>query len=103
MSSRVLLLAIALSLVGCKKKQAPMDPLVAEVHDGLKKFRNRMCECADIQCADRTQAELGGWIMSNKDRFTEVDAKSTPAQIAAAKQLSAEHNACAAKLAKQPR
>lgn len=116
--SRAWFLALALALaVGCKKKEAPpaqgtgaatasaplipKDPLVAEVHDGLRKFRNRMCECKDVACADQVQFQLGAWIMQHKDRFTDVDAKSSPEEIAAAKKISAEHIECAGKLVQQ--
>ncbi len=114
--SRAWLLALALALVGCKKKEAapkeggapasaapliPKDPLVAEVHDGLRKFRNRMCECKDVACADQVQFQLGAWIMQHKDRFNDVDAKSSPEEIAAAKKISAEHIECAGKLVQQ--
>jgi hypothetical protein len=115
MSARVLLaLALALALVGCKKKEAepagasgatvatgPMDPLVVEVHEGLEKFRDRMCACKDVQCADLVQIELGAWIMTNKDRFGEIDTKSTPEQIAAAKKISAQHIECAGNVVQQ--
>jgi hypothetical protein len=88
---------------GCKKKAAPageaMDPLVAEVHAGLTKYRDEMCACKDIACADQVQNALGQWIMKEQTRFTDVDKKSTPAQIAAAQKISAEHDACAKKLA----
>lgn len=115
--SRVWLLVLVLAVVGCKKKEAapakgsgaatasgpliPKDPLVAEVHEGLRKFRDRMCECKDVACADQVQFQLGAWIMQHKDRFAEVDAKSSPEEIAAAKKISAEHNECAGKVVQQ--
>ena len=119
--SRAWILAIALASIstvgGCKKKEAapapgsasasaapavvPKDAMVAEVHDGLRKFRNAMCECKDVTCADRVQLELGAWIMQHKDRFADVDKRSSPEEIAAAKQISAEHIECAGKLVQQ--
>jgi hypothetical protein len=111
----VLLVGAALA-PGCKKKSAepaagtagasaatadlgPMDPLVAEAHTGLKKFKDEMCACPNIECADGVQMRLGKWLMEHQDSFTTIDQKSTPAQIEAARKISAEHDACARKLA----
>lgn len=106
------MLLVAAAAGGCKKDKAadagaasataaasaslgPMDPLTAEVHEGLIGFRDRACKCVDYACANKAVNELGGWIMKNRDRFLEVDKKSTPAQIAAAKAITAELNTCA--------
>lgn len=109
-----LVLAAAFA-VGCKKDKdkapaggtaatatasgPPMDPLVAEVHAGLAKHRDEMCACPNIACADSVQLRLGNWLMTYQTRASEIDQKSTPAQIEAAKKISEEHQACARKLA----
>jgi hypothetical protein len=36
-----------------------MDPLVAEVHAGLKGFRDQACACKDIPCADKVHNDMG--------------------------------------------
>lgn len=107
-----LLVFAAATLGGCKTDKAPdagaasatgaasaslgpMDPLTAEVHEGLVGFRDRACKCVDFECANKVVNEMGGWILNNRERFKDVDQKSTPAQIAAAKAITAELNTCA--------
>lgn len=115
--SRVLTIALVLAaLGGCKKDKdqpapaggsaataaadlGPMDPLVAEVHAGLAKHRDELCRCQDLKCADNVQVQLGNWLMTYQARAAEIDQKSTPAQIEAAKKITAEHDACGRKLA----
>lgn len=114
----ILCLALSLGAVlagGCKKKNesapaggtaaasgtadlGPMDPLVAEIHAGLAKHRDEMCNCSNIQCADDVQFRMGAWLMQYQGKLQDIDTKSTPAQIEAAKKISAEHDACAKKL-----
>jgi len=77
----------------------PIDPLVAEVLDGLKGFRDTACACLDEVCADKAMNAMGQWLLTQGEHFKPVDQKATPAQQAEAKKLTAEMTECARKLA----
>ena len=68
----VLVFAMALAGVGCKKKNN-----VAEALAKMTDFRDRMCACADKACADKLNQEYMDWANKNSTstQMSEEDAK----------------------------
>jgi hypothetical protein len=72
-------------------KVATYDGLIAK----MKTFADEMCKCTDEACAKRVYDGLGKWAVTQTDAIE--NAKPTPPQKDAMKQVEDEFKACHAK------
>lgn len=91
MKKLALLLSLSAFSIGCGGGGGPEEAM-----SKMKTARDKICKCADVECADKAKDEFRDWIKANRDKLK--DSKPSDSFKKSYKAVEDEADACMDKL-----